>query len=280
MEIIKATGEKELFEHEKLCGSLRASGAPSEVADKICNAVAKDLSPGATTTEIFREALRHLVKENIGLAARYSLKRGMAELGPAGFYFEQFVEAILRAEGYTTARNQFLRGECVTHEVDIVAYKGDEHYFIEAKYKNKPHLKTHVDVVAYAWARLDDIRRVEEKKEGGKAKHYAWVITNTKLTLSAIQYANCKNIKTTSWSHPNGEALENLIAKHALYPVTVLPSVNSHTLEIFAKHGMMLAQDLIPYTAEDLETKFGIKKAVASKINKEAQALLATAHQG
>ncbi|MBI4120999.1 MAG: restriction endonuclease [Parcubacteria group bacterium] len=276
MDIIKATGEKEVFEHQKLCSSLRASGAPTDVADRICETVAKEISPGATTSDIFRSALRYLVKENIGLAARYSLKRGMAELGPAGFYFEQFVETLLRAEGYTTERNQFLRGECGTHEVDIVAHKGNEHYFIEAKYKNKPHLKTHIDVVAYAWARLDDIRRVEEKQENTKAAHYAWVITNTKLTLSAIQYANCKKIKTTGWSNPSEGALEDLITKHALYPVTVLPSVNSHALEVFAKNGMMLAQDIIPYTAEALETKFGIKKAVAAKINREAQALLAT----
>ncbi|MBI1999104.1 MAG: restriction endonuclease [Parcubacteria group bacterium] len=274
MEITKASGETEEFQKEKLCESLRASGAPEAFANAVCEKVTQTLKPGATTSEIFRRALRHLVKENVGVAARYSLKRGVADLGPAGFYFEQFVEVMLRAMGYATERNRFLEGECVTHEIDVLAQKEHEHFFIEAKFRNDPGIKTHVDVVMYAWARLDDIRRIEEAKEKNHASHGMWVITNTKFTESALQYAACKKLRTTGWNNPRNAGLEDIITQYALYPVTVLPSLDRYSLQTFARHNMMLAQDIIPYSGEDLAQKFGIKKSTAEKISGEAHALI------
>lgn len=272
MEITKASGEKVPFDKDKLCRSLEASGAPDELVRETCEIVAGHLLPGSTTTEIWRRALRYLVKKNVAAAARYNLRYGLANLGPAGFLFEQFLEALFKTIGFETARNQTLRGKCVSHEVDVTASRGGECFLVEAKYHNDFGTKVATDVVMYADARREDIA------QGGKPCGM-WVITNTKFTGNAIEYGKCRGLKLTGWRYPQGsESLESLIIAHALYPVTVLPSVDRFAREQFAKANMMLAQDVAPYTPEALEEHFGIPLKHGKKIAREAQALVYGEH--
>ena len=121
----------------------------------------ENISAGESTAKIFRVALDYLVKEDLNLAASYGLRRAIGEFGPAGFLFEQYVEIILQAYGYQTKRNVMMKGACVEHEVDVSAQKR-RHYIVEAKYRNEPGIKTHIDVVMYGDARLADIARLEE----------------------------------------------------------------------------------------------------------------------
>lgn len=272
MEITKASGEKEPFNKGKLCDSLKAAGAPEALVNETCEIVAEHLLPGVTTTEIWRRALRYLVKKNITVAARYNLRHGLASLGPAGFLFEQFLEALLKTIGFETERNQILRGKCVSHEVDVTASRNSRCFLIEAKYHNDFGTKVATDVVMYADARREDIAR------GGKPCGM-WVITNTKFTGNAIEYAKCRDVKLTGWRYPQGgESLEALVVAHALYPVTVLPSVDRFAREQFAKANMMLAQDVAPHTPEELETHFGIPLKHGRKIAREAHALVYGEH--
>src|SRR3989344_781084 len=274
MKVFKETGEEETYNKGKFCDSLRNAGAPNDLVGSVCSYVEKELTPGITTSEIFRKASLYLVKENLHVAGRYNLKRGMRELGPAGFLFERFLEVMLKSMGYITLRNKIMEGECVSHEIDIIANKGGNHYFIEAKYHNMKGTKVHIDTIMYADARLEDIYRVEEVKEDIQATHSMWLITNTKFTTKAIKYGKCRGIKMTGWSYPKQENLEKLITEHVLYPVTVLPSIDKNSLEKFAQFNMMLAQDIVPYSPHDLVKKFEINQEKAFLIAKEANALV------
>lgn len=273
-DVIKASGEREEFHKNKFCDSLKKAGAPDTMVEEICEKVSLEMGPEVTTSELFRKASRYLAKQHPKAGARYSLKNGIAELGPAGFIFEQFVEVTLQALGYETKRNQIIQGECVTHEIDVYAEKGHIHYFIEAKYHNKKGIKTPLDVVMYADARLHDIKNRHEKMETEDNEHRMWLFTNTKFTGKAKKYAECKNITLTGWNYPKENGLEDLIAHFALYPVTILPSVGKYELEQFAKNDMMLARDLAPYKAEDLVEKFGLQKEPAENIINEAHTLV------
>ena len=142
MEIIKSSGEKEVFERDKLCSSIAAAGAPADLVQKVCELVAAKIKPGDTSSEIYREAFRWLVKEDLNTAVNYSLRKALAELGPAGFVFEQYLEVLLQAYGWETKRNVQMQGECIDHEVDIFAKKDGEHRLIEAKYHHERNLKT------------------------------------------------------------------------------------------------------------------------------------------
>jgi hypothetical protein len=274
MKVTKSSGEKENYNKNKFCSSLKKAGAPTDLVNTVCSAVEKDLTPDISTSQLFRRASKYLARENANIAARYSLKRGIAELGPAGFIFEQFVEIVLQTIGYKTKRNQMMRGVCVTHEIDIVAQKPNEHFLVEVKYRNKPWIKTHVDVAMYADARLADIMPVQHQKEKPPAVHRMWLVTNTKFTKNAITFAKCKNLKLTGWHFPNGkESLEQVIENNSLYPVTVLPSVNKNTLRALAQKNIMLARDLAPHTKQTLE-RLGINARDAAKILKESHALI------
>lgn len=276
MEIIKSAGTREKFNKDKLCGSLEKAGAPLDLAKKVCDFTEKNISAGESTAKIFRTALDYLIKEDLTLAASYGLRRAIGEFGPAGFLFEQYVEIILQAYGYQTKRDVIMRGACVEHEVDVSAQKDGVHYIVEAKYRNEPGIKTHIDVVMYGDARLADIARFEESagKEKDIQSHILWLFTNTKFTSKAIAYAKCRSIRLTGWNYPVEKSLENLILDKKIYPITVLPSVNRFSLERFAKKGLLLAQDLLPYSARDLSGEFGLSAKDAEKISAEAEKLV------
>jgi len=272
MKITKASGEQETYSRQKLCNSLKAAGAPKTLVDRVCRMVEKEINPGMTTEEISRKTTEYLRKENPVLAAKYSLRQGIMELGPAGFLFEQYIAAVLGEYGYTTKTNQMMKGESgVFHEIDILASTKDIHYIVEAKYHNRRGVKTDVKVTMYTFARFLDIENYQKKKE--KEKHKAWLFTNTKFTRSTIRYAVYKGIKLTGWKYPKKESLEKLIEAKALYPVTVLPSVNRYLKRQFAKHNLYFAKDLVHLTPKQFQKIFGIYEKISQNIQKEAMAL-------
>ena len=272
MKITKASGEQQTYSRNKLCNSLKAAGAPKTLVNRVCRMVEKEIRPGMSTEEIARKTTKYLRKENPVLAAKYSLKQGIMELGPAGFLFEQYVAAILREYGYTAKTNKMMKGESgIFHEIDILASTKDTHYVIEAKYHNRRGIKTDVKVAMYTFARLLDIESYQKKRE--KEKHRAWLFTNTKFTKSAIQYAAYKSIKLTGWKYPKKESLEKLIEGKTLYPVTVLPSVNQYAKGRFALHNLYFAKDLVHFTSKHFQRMFGIRQKIAENIQKEAMAL-------
>ena len=101
-----------------------------------------------------------------------------------------------------------------------------------------------------------------------------WVVTNTKFTDAAIQYAKCRGIRLTGWNYPRGESMEDIIADKKLYPVTVLPSLPKLLLPILAKKNIILAQDLLTYTAADMVKSFGTTQDVADQLVKEVQGIM------
>lgn len=271
--IIKVSGKEEVFSKAKLCRSLQKSGTPKMIADSICNRVGEKIKPGMSTTRIFRQALLYLAKKDMPAAARYSLRRGIAALGPAGFVFEQYIEALLQALEYTTRRDVIMQGVCVQHEIDVIAERNKTQYLLEMKYHNEPGLRTHIDTIMYADARLMDIAKAEEQKEKEKHIHKMWVVTNTEFTETAIKYAECRRIKLTGWNYPLGEALPDIIIATKTYPVTILPSITSATLTNLAVENIVLAQDLLLYTPKQLMKVAGVEKNIAEKILGEVQEL-------
>lgn len=263
--IRKASEEMEMYSGAKLLRSFRRAGAPHALAKEIRDRVEKELSPNMTTEDLFMKASTHLLKEDPVVAAKYSLKRAIMDLGPAGFLFEQYVAAILREYGFRTKLNQIMEGRCTTHEIDVLAEKGNEHFLIEAKYHNERGIKSDIKTIMYTYARLLDIEEVQRETEEKKFSHRAWLFTNTKLTSKAAAFGRCRGIWMTGWRHPRGEGLEALIETKGLYPVTILPAVDQEVRERFAEAKLLFVRDLRGFTAERLVKELGItpKKAVA-----------------
>ncbi len=221
-EIVKADGTVEIFDGNKLEQSLIRAGATETSASRIRSTIEASISPLAESTEIYRRAFQMLRHENRPSAARYSLRRALFELGPTGHPFEDFVAEIFKKEGWEVQGRRIIPGKCVPHEVDVYAKRGDEHMAAELKYHNDPGYKTDVKVALYVKARFDDIWQCDPKVSATCPVDTGFLITNTKFTRQAIDYANCSGMKLLGWSYPHQGNLYDRIIANAVYPVTSL----------------------------------------------------------
>ena len=196
--VAKADGEQEPFNPEKLVSSLMRAGAEQSLARAVSGDIEAGLYNGITTQEIYRRAFSKLREARRGAAARYSLKRAILDFGPSGFPFESYISELFRAEGAQTKINQIIAGACVEHEVDVVVEQNGVTTFIEAKFHNAAGFKTDLKTVLYVKARLDDIAAARKNK-GVVEPMRGLVVTNTKFTSLAAQYASCAGVDILSW---------------------------------------------------------------------------------
>ena len=238
--IEKSSGEKAVFSSDKLKISLINSGATEELANTILQEVKKQISQGYSTHKIFRLAFRLLKKHSRVTASKYKLKEGIMELGPAGFAFEKFIAELMFAQGYTVSTGQFIKGRCVSHEIDVVAKKEEKTIFIECKYHNLLHIKCDVKIPLYIRSRYNDILEMQdfEQFEG-------WVVTNTKFSEDAFQYGTCAGLKLISWDEPKGKGLKTIIDEQKLFPITCLTLITKEEKEMLLSKGVVLTKHLL-----------------------------------
>ena len=242
--IVKASGEREPFSEAKLRNSLERAGTPPDLVELTVSHVRGELRDDMKTADIYRRAFGFLRKHGRLSASRYSLKKAIMSLGPTGYPFEKLVGAVLRASGFSVEIGQHIRGYCVSHEVDVVAQKGERRIIVESKYHNKPGYKTDVKVALYVKARFDDIRKRIQEVDGGNGLSETWLITNTRLSLDAIRYCECTGIKAIGWDYPQNEGLQNLIETAGLHPLTSLTSLTSSQKKQLLRQGAVMCHDL------------------------------------
>lgn len=241
--ITKANGERELFDPQKLYQSLVNSGARDDVAETVTTTVADSLEEGDKTKDIYKKAFRMLKRVERPVAARYSVKRALLELGPSGYPFETFLGEIYKNLGYTTNTRVLVRGRCVEHELDVVATKGDERIGAEAKFHNKPGTKSDLKVALYVHARFEDIAAQSGHKS---ATDYTdrLLITNTKFTKQVEIYAACVGLQLISWDYPASGNLQELIERTGVHPVSCLTSISKAQKRLLMEEGVVLCRQV------------------------------------
>ncbi len=265
------SGEREFWDPKKLERSLYAAKAPPELVKEIVLHVEKDLHDGMRTSDIYEHAFSLLARYHKPVAAEYSLKKAIMQLGPSGFPFERFIAHILEAQGYQTQVGVIVRGACVEHEVDVVAEKNDERIIVEAKYHNSPDIKSDVKVALYVHARFLDIQKRLEVQDGGAHFNRAWLITNTNFTSQAIQYASCAGLALTGWNYPKGHTLQDLIQSTQTHPITCLTTLSDGQKMQLLSTGTVLCREVL----EDPSrlARIGIGREHISSITAEGQML-------
>lgn len=265
------SGEREEWNPAKLERSLRVARAPEELIKEIVLHVEKDLRDGMSTNDIYEHAIALLKKYRGPAAAEYSLKKAIMQFGPTGFPFERFVAHILNAQGFHTRVGILVQGECVEHEVDVIAEKEDERILVEAKFHNSPAIKSDVKVALYVHARFKDIQNRFEVAEPEGRYNRAWLITNTEFTSHAIQYANCVGLAITGWNYPKGRTLQDLIQATQTHPLTCLTSLTDAQKSQLLAKGIVLCRSVVddPSHLEHI----GINKARINAIVEEGMML-------
>jgi len=272
--IIKASGQSEEFRILKLVDSLIRSGASENVAWDIARKVEQQITPSFHTKQIFRLAKRLLRQYNRAVDMRYSLKKAIYALGPAGYQFEKYFAGILRMYGYTVELDRIFHGYCVSHEVDVFAHKDNQSFIIECKYHSNSGNPTDVKVALYIHSRVQDIKKVYDSKPSSDlSPAQGWLVTNTRCTTDAIKYAECTGLKIVSWKYPEKDSLEKMIEDKRLYPVTILSSLRKNSLDILFRNDILFAQEIAGMDEQSFIKKSGLDTNSAVLLKKEADAI-------
>jgi hypothetical protein len=244
--IIKASGEPAPFLAEKLYLSLERAGADKETINYIIAEIEKSLYEGISTKKIYHKAFSMLKRKVYKpVAARYKLKQAILELGPSGFPFEIYISEIFKWLGYQVKIGQIIQGNCVKHEIDVIAEKENSSLLVECKFHGNQGFSCNVQIPLYIHARFMDIEKQMLKTNPEKTKaSEGWLITNTKFTSDAIQYGTCAGLNLMGWDYPVKGSLREMIDNSALYPVTALSTLNSADKHKLLNLKIVLARDL------------------------------------
>ena len=264
LQITKANGDREDFNENKLLYSLNRAQLPSDSSQRLLQVIKPKLKPSLTSQQLHALVSQQLahIAQPIHFA-NYNLKQAVMKLGPSGFPFERYVAGVLNELGFQTSVGQIMTGYCINHEVDIEAIKGDSHYLIECKFHQYPGNKTDAQVALYTYARFQDIIRYCQSEH---QNHYPWIITNTKVTLDAMDYSLCQKMKLTSWGYPENDNLYTMIISSRLYPVTVLNSLSAD------QQANLLSRDVV--SLKDLKLRLSHKSLIDVIPSSRSQAVI------
>ncbi len=257
LHIQKSSGVDAEFSRHKIEKSLIDAGASVDLASDIAGRIEDEIDIGMSTRDVFNLALKYLKQAKLRpVAARYSLKRAIINLGPSGYPFENFVGELFKKMGYGVRVGVIVQGACVTHEIDVLAHKKGETSFVECKFHNEPGYNTNVKVPLYIHSRYNDIKKEFENNES-KRYYKPWIVTNTRFSNDAIKYGECNGITLIGWSYPREGNLHDLIEKFSLHPISCLTSLSENAkIELF-KNNVVLCSDA--FGREDLLYRSGMR---------------------
>lgn len=244
--IIKASGDREIFDSEKLKYSLVNSGAHIDMVNNIVTDIENWIYSGASTKEIYKRAFAILRKETTNVALRYNLKQAIMELGPTGYPFESFVGQIFEKQSYKVQVGIVIEGHSVSHEMDVVASLNNMQDLIECKYHKDQGKPVSVQVPLYVHSRVNDIvRRRKQLPEFKSYRFYAGIVTNTLFSPDSIKYAEANSIKLLAWNYPPGRGLKYMVETLKMYPITILQQLTVKQKNILKTKGIVICSQLL-----------------------------------
>lgn len=272
VQIKKRGGDLVPFDEKKLRQALISSGAKPRDLEEAVDAVRDILYDGIDTHKIFQTAYKSLKKRSHHSAGRYRLKKAMMELGPSGYPFEKFVGKLLESQGYEATVNMIVQGACVSHEVDVVALKDKEQVMVECKYHTDISIKSDVKVALYIHSRFQDVSKAWTNSfKDPEMKYQGMIVTNTRFSTDATQYAECVGLKLISWDYPRSGSLKDWIDKSGYHPITSLGLLTKNEKVKLLEKGLVLCRDV--GRQRDLLEEVVTNKNKLPKILAEAHAL-------
>lgn len=270
--ITKASGEKAPFQIEKVRRSLERSGANKILVEEIIQYIEKAVYDGMTTKKIYQMAFKMLKGKSRVSASKYKLKKALMELGPSGFPFEKLVGKLMEHEGFLTQVGVIVHGNCVQHEIDVIAQKDNNHYMIECKYHSDQGRFCNVKIPLYIHSRFLDVEKQWERQKGHEAKfHKGGVYTNTRFTRDAVQYGKCVGLLLTSWDYPMGNGLKDRIDKSGLHPLTALTTLTKAEKTKLLDKGIILCKEL--HETPKILEQIGVPKSRHKKVLEDSREL-------
>jgi hypothetical protein len=273
MYVTKADGSTQLYDRGKVLKTCMRMGATREVADVVADKIELKLFNGIKTTKILHMVFTLLNKYRPAVSHLVDLRKALSLLKPKPD-FEQFARALLAEHGYDVTPNQIIRGKCVEHEIDAIAHKDSITYIVEVKHHTNYHTRTDLDPARISRAVFEDVTEGFELQLNDVKVDGALIVSNTKFSEQALQYAECRGINLLGWNMPADHDFPAMIQEKNLYPVTYIKEMKPVIRKQLLSAGMILVRDLVQYTVHEIGEKTGIQEDILESLIEKAQILL------
>jgi len=271
--IEKASGEKEIFDIEKLRYSLERSGAQASTITLILEDISNWIYNGVTTKKIYSRAFSKLRKEKSIASGKYKLKQAIMELGSTGYPFEILVGEIFKRKGYQTEVGVIVDGHCVNHEMDVIATKEKGQHLVECKYAKDQGKHVSIQVPLYVRSRVDDIiKERRSQKEFNGFSFLGWIFTNTRFSSDSVTYGKCNGLKLVGWNYPLGNGLKDELERTKIFPVSILKTLTKKESKYIIDKGCVTCLQLLDQM--DILHELSITARRVNKIAKELDEII------
>jgi len=272
MFVKKADGSSQPFEKSKVIRTCLRMHASEEHARAVADKVESKIYEGIPTKEILRMIFFYLKNYRPEVKYRIDLREAISLMRPKPD-FENFVFLLLKEYGYEASPPQLIQGNCVEHEVDVVARRGNETVYVEVKHHFQHHTFTGVGVFLEAWSTFMDLLEGYEQHKNNFKFNKLLIVCNTKFSDHALQYARCKNITYIGWNVPE-KSLEAMVEEKKFYPITLLKNMDRRIETRLGDNGIILLKQLVETDFNELLKKTGMEKSKLRVIREKAVELL------
>lgn len=265
-QIKKRNGDFENFSRIKFVNSLKKSGLDQASIKLVLAKLLPRFKNGLTTKQLYRLSHQLIQKSSYKAASKYAFPKTLISLGPDGFNFEKFVAGIMSKLGYDVKVGVVLKGQCVSHEVDVIAKKNGRTIYMECKFHNSLTFKEDVKTALYVKARSDDLRNNTVNKFDE-----FWLVTNSKFSSDAITFSQCCGLRAISPFSPDKGNLYDLVIKAQAHPLGAINSLKMKEKEVLSNRGILFVKDLL--RKPNSLKKLSISESRAQEVLKEARTL-------
>jgi hypothetical protein len=279
--VLKADGTLQPFEKRKIVGTCLRLRATPEIAGRVADMVESKVYEGIPTKDVMRMIFTYLKRYRPSVGSRLDLRTAISLLRPKPD-FELYVRMLLREYGYKVKPNTMVPGRCIDHEVDAIAEKDGDVFYVEVKHHFKAHTFTPLGVFLEAWATFEDIIDGYRMGRHNKRFNRALVVTNTKLSDYARRYAECKKIGCISWdaclgtclSHTDLLDLEDMIEEKDLFPVTLIRGLDMDAAARLGDAGILTLRQLLESEDRNIRKSTGLPLAMIGELRDKAERIL------
>ncbi|MEM0123123.1 MAG: ATP cone domain-containing protein [Conexivisphaerales archaeon] len=237
--VVKRDGRIESYDRQKIRSSLLKCTNP-RIAERVICDLEGSIVGKVNSYEIHENVKKSLWKRDPVGAVKYQLRESMMKLGPAGYNFEDFYARIIKESGYEPLVRQRLSGRCVIHELDVVYSDAGGKRFAEMKYHNQFGIYTGLKEALYTYMRLLDLNEANNGFAGAE------LVSNTKVSDDAIDFAKCRKMGIIAWKYPPGNGLEVVIERMKLYPVTSFEGlIGEWQVKKLMSEGVITVKDVV-----------------------------------
>ncbi len=248
---------------------MHRSGADDQTINRVLQEIRGRVYENMPTKALYKMAYKVLKRLNQTVAARYSLKQAMLQLGPSGFPFERFFAEILKSQGFSTETGVLYPGKCITHEVDVVAENKTDVVLVECKYHPVAGSMSDVKIPLYIHSRFRDLEAGMhlQRTLNSRNLHFR-IATNTRFSDDAMTYGRCAGLDLIAWDYPMGKGLRELIDQTGLHPVTCLGSLTMKEKTALLEKNIVLCRHLAenPKVMEKTGISLGRQKTILNEV--------------